>query len=176
MPWIVWLKMALTTAALLLWTLSLAMTPFGEAIEDEEVPGIYLLILVCTIGLIYPEVVAFGLLNYGFLFLVCYNLAGRRSRPIGIAFLTFFTARLLSVLIGRYVFLEDHTGPFRAGAFVWMLALVIVGIATMVGEQVAGLGHESSAAPRAQFDSGRSVTSRAASPPLDGEAPGVSPE
>jgi len=125
------LAVALNWVSLSFWLIALTLTPFGD-----EPPGIYVLFLVCTIGMIYPTVAQYGILNYWYLVLVYRNFAGRSTRAEGLAYLGLFTLALLWLLFDQYVMLGAYNmGELRLGSLAWMLALVLAGLVPVIRDR-----------------------------------------
>lgn len=122
-------RLLLTCLSVALWGLSLVLVPFGT-----ESPGILVLILVCSIGMIYPTIMPFGLLNYWYAWLIISNLTQRGSPRMGTSFLIVFGMCLVGLLADQYVMLGYYNnGQLRIGAVVWMLALGMAGVASVLG-------------------------------------------
>lgn len=132
-------KQFLACSSAALWGLSLILVPFGT-----ELPGVYLLILVCSIGMIYPTIMPIGVLNYWYVWLIICILARRESRRMGASFLLVFGMCILYLLVDQYLLLGYYkAGELRIGAVVWMLALGMAGKAAVLGHPIGSGGQGS---------------------------------
>lgn len=125
------LKVAVSAAAFLLWSLSLALPVF--ATTDRTVPGWAVLFATFAWGISTGIGIPFAVMNVGLLYLFWQNLRGKTSRSIATAGLLLSLFLFVAIIAAAQDYPQwNWTGAnmLRIGVPVWFQSMVLMSIAT----------------------------------------------